>query len=270
MRKKDIIFTDLDGTLLDFNEYSYREAEEALSLVKSKGVPLIFCSSKTKAEQEVYRDELNIKEPFIVESGGAIFIRKGYFKFPYKYHKSYNDYNVIEIGRPYAEIRRILERVRVETQIAFKGYGDMSADEVASEIGLNVEAVKRAMMREYEETVKLESPEMDLEKFKEFLTREGLKCTFGGKFYSITGLNDKGKAVTILAELYRQELGSIRTIGIGDSLNDVPLFSAVDVAVLVQKPGGIWENIDLPNLCKVEGVGPAGWNKAISKLLEDD
>ena len=266
--EKVIVFTDLDGTLLDLNTYSYREAQEALELIKVKGVPLIFCSSKTRAEQEFYRDELGIIDPFIVESGGAIFIRRGYFKLPYRYHRSCNDYDVIEIGRPYTEIRRALERVRVKTQIAFKGYGDMTVDEVASETGLDPEAARRAMMREYEETVELELPQTELERFRRALSREGLKCTFGGRFYSITGPNDKGKAVAILADLYRRELGSICTIGLGDSLNDVPLFLAVDLPILLQRPGGVWEDIDLPNLWKVEGVGPVGWNRAIVSLLK--
>ena len=59
MRK--LIFTDLDGTLLDYKTYSYKKASKALSLIKKDKIPLIFCTSKTKAEIEYYGKELNNK-----------------------------------------------------------------------------------------------------------------------------------------------------------------------------------------------------------------
>ena len=68
-------------------------------------------------------------------------------------------------------------------------------------------------------------------------------------------------------ELFRRKMGKIKTIGIGDSFNDMPMLAEVDSAVLVQKPGGCWENMELPNLYKVEGIGPEGWVKAIERLV---
>ena len=52
----------------------------------------------------------------------------------------------------------------------------------------------------------------------------------------------------------------------GDSFNDVAMLSVVDFPVLVQKPGNYWEEIDLPNLYPVSGVGPQGWIQAIEEL----
>jgi len=46
------------------------------------------------------------------------------------------------------------------------------------------------------------------------------------------------------------------------------MLASVDAAVLVQKPGGSWEDIELPNLYKVMGVGPEGWVKAIEGMVE--
>ena len=50
-----VIFTDLDGTLLDHDTYEWKEAEPALDLCKKLGVPVVFVSSKTRAEIEVLR-----------------------------------------------------------------------------------------------------------------------------------------------------------------------------------------------------------------------
>src|SRR5512135_2792694 len=77
--KKIVIFTDLDGTLLDEVNYSWSEAQPALNLIKSGATPLILCSSKTRAELEAYRVQLDNHHPFIAENGGGIFIPRGYF-----------------------------------------------------------------------------------------------------------------------------------------------------------------------------------------------
>jgi mannosyl-3-phosphoglycerate phosphatase len=79
--KKPIIFTDLDGTLLDYSTYSFEKALPALQLLKEKDIPLIICSSKTKKEIEYYRKKLDNHHSFISENGGGIFIPKGYFGF---------------------------------------------------------------------------------------------------------------------------------------------------------------------------------------------
>jgi predicted mannosyl-3-phosphoglycerate phosphatase (HAD superfamily) len=55
---KVVIFTDLDGALLDRETYSFEPALPALRFIKEKKIPLIFVSSKTRAEIEGYRKKL--------------------------------------------------------------------------------------------------------------------------------------------------------------------------------------------------------------------
>jgi len=77
-----VIFTDLDGTLLN-DKYSFKNAKQALKSIKNKKIPLIFCTSKTELETKIYIKKIKINHPFIVENGGAIFIPKGYFNFKF-------------------------------------------------------------------------------------------------------------------------------------------------------------------------------------------
>jgi mannosyl-3-phosphoglycerate synthase len=49
-----IVFTDLDGTLLHPITYSYHESVEAVKWLRENGIPIVFCSAKTRAEQKVY------------------------------------------------------------------------------------------------------------------------------------------------------------------------------------------------------------------------
>lgn len=268
MKLKPVIFTDLDGTLLDLETYSYDRAWPSIQRLRNQEVPIVFCSAKTRAEQEVYRQQLQLGDPFIVENGGAIFISQGYFPFDFEYHKAKDGYQVIELGIPYHRIREILARVRDDTGVDFAGFGDMSAQEVASLTGLDVEAAQRAKAREYDETLNLEGTPDEINRVLDETQKRGLQYTSGGRYYDVTGPNDKGKATQILVDLFRSKLGQIQTIAIGDSPNDLRMLSQVDFPVLVQKPGGTWEDIDIPDLYRVEGIGPEGWAKAVEEIIE--
>ena len=268
MKLKPVIFTDLDGTLLDLETYSYDGALPSIEHLRSQEVPIIFCSAKTRAEQEAYRKELQVNDPFIVENGGAVFISQGYFPFDFEYHKAKDGYQVIELGIPYHRIREILAQIRDDTGLNFRGFGDMSAEEVASLTNLDLGAAQRAKAKEYDETLNLEGIPDEINKVLNAIRKMGLNYTSGGRYYDVTGPNDKGKATRILIDLFRSKLGQLETIAIGDSPNDLPMLSAVDIPVLVQKPGGIWEEIDIPHLHRVEGIGPEGWARAVEEIIE--
>lgn len=76
--------------------------------------------------------------------------------------------------------------------------------------------------------------------------------------------------MSILIDIYKRKFDEIITIAIGDSLNDVPMFEKVDYPVIVQKPDGSYDrNIEMQDLIKSAGVGPDGWNKAISILVSN-
>ncbi|PIU55510.1 MAG: mannosyl-3-phosphoglycerate phosphatase [Chloroflexi bacterium CG07_land_8_20_14_0_80_51_10] len=264
---KTVVFTDLDGTLLDLVTYSYDKALPAVNSLRQRGIPIVFCSAKTRAEQEVYRQELGISDPFIVENGGAIFIPQDYFPFGFNYQKAKDEYLVIELGIPYHQIRQILEQVRAATGINFRGFGDMSMEEVATETGLAPEAAQRAKLREYDETLKFEDNPQEVDRVLNAIAEAGLNYVSGGRYYDVMGPNDKGKATRILIGLFQRRLGQIEAVGIGDSANDLPMLSAVDIPVLVQKPGGLWEDVEMQHLHRVEGVGPEGWIKAIEEIV---
>jgi mannosyl-3-phosphoglycerate phosphatase len=262
-----VVFTDLDGTLLDRDTYSYDKALPSIAHLLQKDIPVIFCSSKTRAEQEVYRQELSLFHPFVVENGGAIFIPEGYFQFKFASDKTEDGYQVIELGIPYSEVRQILERIKDEKKVNFRGFGDMTDREVAAETGLDLKAAKRARQREYAETLKLEGPADEINRVLNSIKEVGLNYTRGGRFYEVMCPNDKGKAIKILIGLFQKKLGRLKTVAIGDSPNDVPMLQAVDVPVLVQKPDGDWEVLDIPYLHRVEGIGPEGWAKAVKEII---
>ena len=66
-----LVFSDLDGTLLDHQSYSFQGAEKALQRLLHHSIPLILTSSKTRAELETLREKLGLHTPFIAENGGG-------------------------------------------------------------------------------------------------------------------------------------------------------------------------------------------------------
>jgi len=53
-----VVFTDLDGTLLDEETYSWEAAEPALAMLRERGIPWVMVTSKTRAEVEVLRERM--------------------------------------------------------------------------------------------------------------------------------------------------------------------------------------------------------------------
>jgi mannosyl-3-phosphoglycerate phosphatase len=262
-----LVFTDLDGTLLDPDTYSYQKSLAALGRLKENDIPIIFCSAKTRAEQEVYRRELALFHPFIVENGGAVFIPRLYFPMQFDYHKAVHDLLVIELAIPRSKVRTLLAEIARENSVRFKGFGDISTAEVAEITGLSLESAKLAQQREYDEPVEFDSSGKDISEFLAKLGKAGLNWSRGGRLYHIMGGGGKGKAVAVLSGLYRKMWGEIETVGLGNGLNDLPLLQQVDVPILVQKRDRTWEDMDLPRLRRVRGVGPEGWSRAIMELF---
>ncbi len=262
-----VVFTDLDGTLIDHDTYSYDSAKPALAILKEQSIPLIFCTSKTRAELEEYVEELDVAHPFISENGGAIFIPEEYFDFDYPYTKKLKKYCVIELGTDYTTLRKVITDIRKATSMKILGFGDMSDEEVSKDTGLALSAAKLAKKREYDEAFKLLDEDC-ADELRKIIAFRGLNYTRGGRYWHLMGDNDKGKAVQILTELFRQAAPGTITVGLGDSQNDLPMLQAVDIPFLVQKPGEIHDrNISDPKINRVEGIGPVGWNRAILNLL---
>ena len=136
---KPVIFTDLDGTLLNQKTYDFEPALPSLRILQQKGIPLILSSSKTMGEIELYRKKLENEHSFISENGGAVFVPKNYFSFPFPYDRELDKYFVLELGVFYPVILEILESVRKETGIKITGFSDLTEEELSSLTGLSLE-----------------------------------------------------------------------------------------------------------------------------------
>jgi mannosyl-3-phosphoglycerate phosphatase len=280
-----IIFTDLDGTLLD-SSYSFKKALPALKLIEEENIPLILCSSKTRSEIEHCRRQLKNNHPFISENGGGIFVPRRYSGFRFqgsgiKAHME-GDYHVIKLGADYSELRNALAELR-EEGFDVTGFGDMSIREVSELTGLKPADAKRARERDFDEPFVLYPPlspltkggkgallyQSRVTKLKRRIKQKGFNYT-QGEFFHIMGDSDKGRAVEIVKKLYLKKFGKIITVALGDSPNDIEMLRSVDCPIIVMKKDGSYDKrIRVRNLIKANGIGPEGWNRAVKKVVSE-
>jgi mannosyl-3-phosphoglycerate phosphatase len=263
-----LVLTDLDGTLLDHRTYSFEPARPALRLLRESGIPLIVCTSKTRAEVEEIRTALGNSDPFVVENGGAVFFPAGGFGAVLAEARPESGYLVVEFGTSYSRILSIFSGMKKRLPGRLKGFSDLTVQEVARLTGLSLEEAARAKKREYDEPFVLDDPDADLDTVRRLAESAGLTVT-RGRFFHLTGQNDKGRAVRLIKEVYARLDGAApRTIGLGDSPNDLPLLENVDFPVLVQRPGGRYEpSIRLDRLILAPGEGPIGWSASVRELV---
>lgn len=261
-----IIFTDLDGSLLDHETYSFRESKPSLDLIKKRQIPLIFVTSKTRVEIEQLQFEMGIRAPFIVENGAAVYFPNGYMEFDiYRGYKS-SFYSVISIGAEYAEIRKFVEPIKKRFKI--HGFGDLSEKEIASLAGLNIEQANKAKAREYSEPFIMEDESL-LPILENLAKASGFKITRGGRFFHLIEKDqDKGRAVKIATEMFSENMNDkIISIGIGDSANDIPMLGCVDIPVLIPHPDGSFEHLEIANVIHAGYPGSKGWNLIMNNIM---
>lgn len=265
MKRKVLVFSDLDGTLLDPVRYSFADALPALGLLRAQGVPLVLCSSKTRAEMLLYRQRLDNQHPFIAENGGGVYVPAGYFSTPFASDQTLAGYERVALGTPHGEIRRQFVALRAQTGARVQGFTDMRIEEIAALTGLDTEQAALAKQREFDEPFVFDGPPDT--GFLQAISGAGLNWT-QGRIFHVMGQHDKGRAVRLLTALFARERGRMVTLGLGDGPNDLPMLQAVDHPVLVRREAGPIE-VDTPvaGLTLTHSTGPKGWNEAVLEFL---
>lgn len=260
-----IVFTDLDGTLLDPSSYSFDAAKPALEALRKQHIPLIFSTSKTRAEVEMWRVRLGNTEPFIVENGGAIYIPEDYFRSRPEGSVARAGYHVIQFGTPYQELVSTLKEASRESGCVTLGFHDMSLADLCLRSRLPVNHAVLAKQREHDEPFEIVGA--GAYRLLQAIENRGKRWTRGDRFYHITGDNDKATAVGLLADLYRAQHGEVTTAGLGDGWNDAKFLAAVDVPVLVRSRFDVALKKAIPRSIVTDEPGPHGWNSAVLQLL---
>lgn len=261
-----IVYSDLDGTLLNHHNYSFLEASEALSYLQTNLIPLIIVTSKTFCEVKLLQQKLQIKCPFIVENGAGIFI-------PSDSVLAENicveeEYIKVSQAQSYLELRLFFKHL--QNTYSIRGFGDMEVDEVMSLTSLDKDDAINAMKRDFSEPFVVEG-NVDIEVLTQEAKNEGLDIVKGGRFYHlISEGQDKAKAMLHLTHLYEECLDTTFTmIALGDSPNDFTMLKAAHKAVLVPHNDGSYADVEIENIIKAPFAGAKGWNSALMEILNE-
>ncbi|MFN3325686.1 MAG: HAD-IIB family hydrolase [Bryobacteraceae bacterium] len=261
-----MVYTDLDGTLLDHDTYGWEAARPALELLDRTGTPLVFVTSKTWAETDFWRCRIANRHPAVVENGGAIYIPNDYFQFPLAGARQRGAYQVLEFGDSYASLVAALREAGRVSGVRVRGFSDMTIEEVSELCALTPEQAALAKTREFDEAFEI----LDAERQAPLLAaieNLGKQWTRGGRFYHILGENDKALAVRTVSNLYRRSASRVLTIGLGDGMNDAGFLNAVDIPILMPSPALPSLRAAVPHGRLGREAGPAGWNAAILSLI---
>jgi mannosyl-3-phosphoglycerate phosphatase len=134
--------------------------------------------------------------------------------------------------------------------------------------GLPLEQAILTKQREYDEPFLVLDPDR-AGALAAAIEEMGRTLTRGGRFWHILGPNDKAQAVGALSALFEQANAPLRTIGLGDGLNDASFLNAVSAPVLIRSPQVEELRVRVPGGLVTDSPGPAGWNDAILALIGD-
>ena len=257
---KGIFFTDIDGTLIDHYTYSFEQSIEGVELLKSRGIPLVPVSSKTFDEISILMNDLGLDSPFVFENGSGIAYPEG------------EGYRADVAGGGIEGLRDIIPVIEENTGEKALPLIDLSAEEISRYTGLSVEKAELALKRRaslpfiFEKRTLLTDSEIGV--LGDIIKKQGAILTKGGRFNHLLPAGaGKGEAVKKVVEFYGINPEHLFTAAAGDSMNDIPMLTAVNKGYLVRKHDGSYvENESMFHV--TEGTGPAGFTEAVKDYLD--
>lgn len=252
-----VIVTDLDGTLLDHDSYSFAPAKPALALIAERHYPLILNSSKTRSELLEIQKALGLHQPFICENGAAIFMPDG---------RNWQCHSFAERREQWLPW---IHHLRAKQGYSFAGFSDWTTQDIARLTGLSREQAARAADREFSEPLLWRGDDTSRRAFETAVAEKQLRLVRGGRFYSLQGRFDKGRAMQWLQQHYRQK-GPVTIIALGDSPNDSAMLNAADIAVIVKSQQSAALTVEGPkHIIRTSLPGPQGWQQAMTTIIRE-
>lgn len=257
-----VVFSDLDGTLLDHKSYSFEPARPALALLSARGIPLILASSKTEAEMRPIAVAMGIDHPMIVENGAGT-------AFPGE-----ADATSAAPDDGYAALRSVICALPRPLREKFQGFGDWSDEEVARRTGLPLEAARMAKARRFSEPGLFLGDDSEKNELRQCLEEKGYLAVEGGRFLTVMPKTSKSERMAEITARYASEFGeAITTIALGDAPNDLAMLEAADTGVIIANPAHaalpVTERERKGHILRSSLAGPAGWNEAVIKLVRE-
>lgn len=253
-----VVYSDLDGTLLDHHTYDWQPALPALERLRERHDWLVLASSKTAAEIMPLRAELGFEHcPAIVENGAGIL-------------PPFDDIEFVDTPRD--RILSHLNKAPLALREKFVGFSELSRQDIVDRTGLSAKNASLAAKRNYTEPGTFSGTDEELSQFVQFLGKAGIQARRGGRFLTLSEGHNKSQCMAEIVKKYpliREAL----VIALGDAPNDFEMLGSAHRGFLIPNPGfGDVEKMigELPDTVAIaDSPGPQGWNACVLSVIQE-
>lgn len=262
-----LIFTDLDGTVLDHDTYSASPADALIgSLHETAAACVMPVTSKTQAELAALDRQLPFDHSIkISENGAVIHAPTG---FP---PTAGQGPETLVLGVPYCSVLEAIDRLPAPLRAHLRGFADMDAAEVSRHTGLELEAAERAKARQSTEPFLWTGSKQQIDELREVMAQSDIKLQQGGRFYHLTGAATKQQALLTIANAFQKSKPEQRfvSIALGDGPNDLEMIEAADYGVIIPNAAGAAIRSEKASVRVAPEPGPKGWVSAVTDILRE-
>ena len=232
------IFSDIDGTFMNHNNYCYESIINFVELIKKK-CEIIFVSSKTFSEIKIINEKLNIEFPFIVENGACIYFPKKY-KINYKKKQFHEDYFSVPLCMENLKLQNKKIK-KIGEKFKFTFFNEISHKDLQKLTKLGNDEILSSKKREFSDPLIWLDTKKNFSTFKSKLSKYGYRLSEGGRFIHISKNYDKATAVKFFLKLINFKADkNIKTISLGDSQNDTGMLEMTDYSCIIKSPKKIY------------------------------
>lgn len=254
-----MVFTALDGSLLDARTLSFEAARASFRRLIAAGIPVVPVTGKTFAEVRPLADLLGIEGPVVIESGGGIARRVG------------SSWRLEACGAGTKALRDAVPVIERRSGARLRLYSAMRLDEAASASGLTGMDLRRSLQRNFDEPFVLESGA--LAAVEETARALDLCVRTGTRFHHLSGPGRKGGAAAkrVRDEIATSAGGPPFVVALGYAPIDVAFLSLADIPIIMPQRNGIPDPLlvaMLPEARIASAAGPEGWAKAIDEISD--
>ena len=252
-----LVFSDLDGTLLDHHSYAFDAALPALERLRRLSIPLILASSKTAAEIVPLRAALGFDHCEAIIENGAGLLEAGQ-----------TEVSADEATRSY--VLDALAQIPGTLRSGFSGFADWSLQQTVARTGLDAGSAAAARRRDFTEPGLWQGDPLDLDDFIRALGEQGVVVTRGGRFLTLSFSANKVDQMRALQARYTVgQVAPLLTVALGDAPNDYAMLSSADRGILIPNPAIDNEPAVPRGLIYAPAPGPEGWCLALMALLDE-
>ena len=258
---KVLIFTDLDGSLLDRDTFKFDKISKYIKDLISKGIFIIPNSSKTKNEIDSFNKELDEDLPFIVENGAAIYnLNLINASFPEK----------ISLSREISEILDIFNnKISKKYKSKCKFIKNLISDKQLQIFGQSKEKVKLSMKREYSIPLLYDGSKAEKVDLIKSVNNAGLSLHEGGRLINLCDKISKSQAMKHVVKIFKKiSKEELITVGVGDNFNDLDMLKNSDIPCLVFNDKFTMEKININNCLVSKKSAPEGWEEVVKLALD--